>query len=40
MDWVKYKTFIEEESSFPDGTTRQELIYEIEEATNRKKCRK
>ena len=22
MDWVKYKTRIEEEASFPDGTTR------------------
>ena len=40
MDWVKNKTCIEEEASFPDGTTRQELIYELEEATTRKKCRK
>ena len=40
IDWVKAKTCLEEESSFPDGTTRQELIYELEEATTRKKCRK
>ena len=40
MDWVKYKTRIEEEASFPYGTTRQEVIYELEEATTRKKCRK
>ena len=38
MDWVKDKTFLEEEASFPDGTTGQELIYELEEATTRKKC--
>ena len=40
MDWVKDKTRLEEEVSFPDKTTRQELIYELEEATTRKKCRK
>ena len=40
MDWVKDKTRIEQEVSFTDGITRQELIYELEEATNRKKCRK
>ena len=40
MDWVKYKTSLEEETSFPNGTTRQELIYELEEATTRKKCKK
>ena len=40
MDWVKYKTRLEEEASFPDGTTRQEVIHELEEATTRKKCRK
>ena len=40
MDWVKDKTCIEEEASFTDGITRQELIYELEEATTRKKCRK
>ena len=40
IDWVKDKTWLEEDSSFPDGTTRQELIYELEEATTRKKCRK
>ena len=39
MDWVKDKTRLEEEASFPDGTTRQELIYELEAATTRKKCR-
>ena len=40
MDWVKDNTCLEEEASFPDGTTKQELIYELEEATTRKKCRK
>ena len=38
MDWVKDKTRLEEEASFPDGTTRQELIYELEESTTKKKC--
>ena len=37
---MKDKTRLEEEASFPDGTTRQELVYELEEATTRKKCRK
>ena len=37
MDWLKDKIRFEEESSFPDGTTKQELIYELEEATTRKK---
>ena len=40
MDWLKDKTRLEEEESFPYGITRQELIYELEEATTRKKCRK
>ena len=40
MDWVKYRTCIEEEVSLPDGTTKRELIQELEEATTRKKCRK
>ena len=40
IDWVKAKTCLEEESSFPYGTTRHEHIYELEEATTRKKCRK
>ena len=40
MDWVKDKTRLEEEASFTDGTTMKELIYELEEATTRKKCRK
>ena len=40
MDWVKDKTRLEEEASFPDGKTRQEHIYELEESTTRKKCRK
>ena len=40
MDWVKDKTHLEKEASFPDGMTRQELIYELEEATTRKKHRK
>ena len=40
MDWVKDENCLEEESSFPYGTTRQELIYELEEATTRKKFRK
>ena len=38
MDWVKYKTRIEEEEEFPYGTKRQELIHELEEATTSKKC--
>ena len=38
MDWVKDNTRLEEEASFPYVTTRQELIYELEEATTRKKC--
>ena len=37
MDWVKNKSRLEEEASFPDGTTRQELIHELEESTTRKK---
>ena len=40
MDWVKDKTRLEEEASFPDRTTREEVIYELEEATPRKNCRK
>ena len=40
MDWMKDNNIIEEEGSFTDGTTRQELIYELEEATTRKKFRK
>ena len=40
MDWVKYKTCLEEEAAFTYGTTIQELICELEEATTRKKCRK
>ena len=40
LDWVKDKTRLEEEASFPDGTTRQELIYELEEVKTRKKCKK
>ena len=37
IDWVKDKTRLEEEASFPDGTTMKELIYKLEEATTRKK---
>ena len=40
MDWVNNKSRLEEEASFPNGTTRQKLIYELEEAATRKKCRK
>ena len=40
MDWVKDRTYIEEELLFPDGATRQELLLELEEATTRKNCRK
>ena len=40
MDWVKDETHLEEEASFPDGTTREEVIYKLEEATTRKNCRK
>ena len=39
MYWLKDKTCLEEEASFTYGTTRQELIYKLEEATTRKKCR-
>ena len=39
MDWVKDKTSLEEEASFPERTTREEVIYELEEATTRKNCR-
>ena len=40
MDLVKDRDRLEEELSFPDGTTGQELIHELEEATTRKKCSK
>ena len=40
MDWVKDKTIFEEEAKIPDGTTRQELMYELEKSTTRKQCRK
>ena len=40
MDWLKDKTCLEEEASFAYGTTGKELIYELEEATTSKKCRK
>ena len=40
IDWVKDNNRLEEEASFLDGMTRQGLIYELEEATTRKKCRK
>ena len=33
MDWVKDRDNREEDVSFSDGTTRQELIQELEEAT-------
>ena len=33
MNWVKDRTCLEEEVSFTDGMTRQELIQELEEAT-------
>ena len=39
MYWVKDKTCLEEEASFTDGTTRQELTYELEETTTRKNFR-
>ena len=32
MDWVKDNTNLEVEALFPDGTTRQELVYELREA--------
>ena len=38
MDLVNDKTCLEEEVSFTDRTTRQELIYELEKSTTRKKC--
>ena len=31
---------MKKKASFPDGTTREEVIYEVEEATTRKNCRK
>ena len=37
---MKDNTLLEEEALFTDGTTIQELIYELEDATIRKKCRK
>ena len=37
IKFVKDKTRLEEEASFPDETKRKELIYELEEATTRKK---
>ena len=40
MDSVKDKTRLKLEASFLDGTTRQELLYELEESTTRKKYRK
>ena len=40
MDWVKDRDNREEDVSFSDGTTRQELIQELEQATTRKKYRK
>ena len=40
MNWVKDKTRLEEEASFPYGTTREEVIYELQEAPTRKNCRK
>ena len=40
MDCLKDKTRLVEEASFTYGTTRHELLYELEEATTRKKCRK
>ena len=40
MDLVKDNTRLKEEASFPDGTTREEVIYELGEATTRKNCRK
>ena len=40
IDWVKFRTRLEEEVSLPDVMTRQELIHELEEATTRKKFRK
>ena len=36
MNWVKDNTHLKEEASFPDRTTRQEVIYELEEATTSK----
>ena len=40
MYFVKGTNCFEEEASLPDRTTSKELIYELEEATTRKKCRK
>ena len=37
---MKDKTIFEEEAKIPDGTTRQELMYELEKSTTRKQCRK
>ena len=40
MDWVKDKTRLEEEASFTDVTTREEVIYELEEVMTRNNYRK
>ena len=40
MDWVNDNNPLEEEASFPDRTTTEEVIYELEEATTMENCRK
>ena len=39
MDWVKEKVRLEEPTDFKAGTDRAEFITQIEEASERKKCR-
>ena len=39
MDWVKDKSRLNEEVTFENGTTRNEFVTDIEQASERKKCR-
>ena len=39
MDWVKDKSRLKEEVTFGNGTTRHEFVTDIEQASERKKCR-
>ena len=39
MDWVKDKSRLKEEVTFGNGTTRNEFVTDIEQASERKKCR-
>ena len=39
MDWVKDKSRLKKEVTFENGTTRNEFVTDIEQASERKKCR-